>query len=247
MRSMTMAAILAAFAAPTALAQTVTVTVEGPANANPGDVVQISVFAESLDLPSSGAIAGYGLDLSVTAGSSAVTGLSPAISPVLVLGTQPGTPGTSTLQRAVGGQLSNLFGLNPAIDQSSKILLYTTDLSIDAGAGSGTEITLEASNSSNGGVIIYPDVAAGSNYVAGEEPGSSVSFVPLTITLAPTPGCQGDVNGDGATDVFDFGDLAANFGAGPDATREQGDLNGDGFVDVFDFGDLAADFGCTSD
>jgi hypothetical protein len=61
---------------------------------------------------------------------------------------------------------------------------------------------------------------------------------------APTPGCAGDVNGDGSTDVFDFGDLASNFGAGPDATREQGDLNGDGFVDVFDFGDLAADFGC---
>jgi hypothetical protein len=43
------------------------------------------------------------------------------------------------------------------------------------------------------------------------------------------------------------GDLAANFGAGPGATREQGDLTGDGFVDVFDFGELAADFGCVAD
>jgi hypothetical protein len=59
-----------------------------------------------------------------------------------------------------------------------------------------------------------------------------------------TDACPGDVDGNGATDIFDFADLADNFGAGPGATREQGDLNGDGFVDVFDFADLADDFGC---
>jgi hypothetical protein len=64
--------------------------------------------------------------------------------------------------------------------------------------------------------------------------------------LVPTPGCVADINGDGATDVFDFADLASNFGAGPDATRAHGDVNGDGFVDVFDFGDLASDFGCVA-
>ncbi len=56
--------------------------------------------------------------------------------------------------------------------------------------------------------------------------------------------CPGDINNDGATDVFDFADLAINFGAGPGATQAQGDLNGDGFVDIFDFADLADDFGC---
>jgi hypothetical protein len=60
----------------------------------------------------------------------------------------------------------------------------------------------------------------------------------------PTPACVGDVNGDGVTDVFDFSDLAANFGAGPAATREMGDLTGDGYVDAFDFAELTADFGC---
>jgi predicted alpha/beta superfamily hydrolase len=64
---------------------------------------------------------------------------------------------------------------------------------------------------------------------------------------APAPGCAGDVNGDGATDVFDFSDLAAGFGAGPGATRAQGDLTGDGRVDVFDFGVLASDIGCGVD
>jgi lysyl endopeptidase len=67
------------------------------------------------------------------------------------------------------------------------------------------------------------------------------------LGFVPAPDCAGDVNGDGATDIFDFGDLADNFGAGPGATREQGDLTGDGFVDVFDFSELAADFGCGGD
>jgi T5SS/PEP-CTERM-associated repeat protein len=66
-----------------------------------------------------------------------------------------------------------------------------------------------------------------------------------TLLAAPAPSaCPGDVNNDGVTDVFDFADLASNFGAGPGATQAQGDLTGDGFVDVFDFADLAADFGC---
>jgi beta-glucanase (GH16 family) len=64
------------------------------------------------------------------------------------------------------------------------------------------------------------------------------------IDFVPVPSCVGDVNGDGVTDVFDFGELAANFGAGPDATRAQGDVTGDGVVDVFDFGEIAGDFGC---
>ncbi len=62
----------------------------------------------------------------------------------------------------------------------------------------------------------------------------------------PVPTCAGDITGDGVTDVLDFAELAANFGAGPGATFEQGDLTGDGFVDVLDFAELAADFGCTT-
>jgi hypothetical protein len=61
---------------------------------------------------------------------------------------------------------------------------------------------------------------------------------------APLPECVGDTTGDGVTDVFDFADLADNFGAGPGATRAMGDVNHNGFVDVFDFADLADDFGC---
>jgi CxxC motif-containing protein (DUF1111 family) len=68
-------------------------------------------------------------------------------------------------------------------------------------------------------------------------------FVDPALVPAPEP-CEADVNGDGVTDVFDFSDLAANFGAGPAATREMGDLTGDGYVDAFDFAELTADYGC---
>jgi hypothetical protein len=88
-------------------------------------------------------------------------------------------------------------------------------------------------------------------FIAGEASYTGPVEVPVPADpgqwLRLVPICPGDVNGDGVTDVFDFADLAASFGAGPGATRGQGDLNGDGFVDVFDFGDLAADFGCGSD
>ena len=58
--------------------------------------------------------------------------------------------------------------------------------------------------------------------------------------------CVGDLNADGATDVFDFGSFSSNFGSGNPGCvgHAQGDLNCDGVVDVFDFGLFASDFGC---
>jgi hypothetical protein len=74
----------------------------------------------------------------------------------------------------------------------------------------------------------------------------TLDSVTLRLGLVPAPGCVGDVNGDGATDVFDFSDLAAAFGTAPGdpAWNPDADLNGDDAVDVFDFSELAADFGC---
>jgi hypothetical protein len=80
--------------------------------------------------------------------------------------------------------------------------------------------------------------------VAVSETGDFVSV----LLSAPTPFiCGGDLDGDNDTDVFDFSELAANFGRGPNAGRIHGDFTGDGWVDVFDFAMLAADFGCNWD
>jgi hypothetical protein len=72
------------------------------------------------------------------------------------------------------------------------------------------------------------------------------SFVAEKCPPCPEP-CQGDVDLDGDTDVFDFSRLAANFGAGPGATRAMGDVTGDGFVDAFDFCWISVDYGCGAD
>jgi hypothetical protein len=85
---------------------------------------------------------------------------------------------------------------------------------------------------------------SGAYTLAVTDDGSTTVSDGAVVAVVPGPDCNADINGDGFVDIFDFADLADNFGAGPDATREQGDLNGDGFVDIFDFADLADDFGC---
>ena len=65
----------------------------------------------------------------------------------------------------------------------------------------------------------------------------------IDFLQTPPPVCAGDVDGDGATDVFDFAILVSHFGdAVPVGTL--GDLDPDGLVNVFDFAILAGDFGC---
>ena len=240
----TFAALSVAALASTALGQSVTVSVEGPATAAPGDVVTVEVYAEVASL-APGAIGGYGLDLDITANASAVSNLTAATTnPTLNLGVLPGTASATGIERAVGGQLANVFSLNPGIDTSSKILLFTTDATVDAAAADGTVVTFAASIANNGGIVIYPDANAGANVNAPGDAGTSVSFVDYDLTVSAPPACPGDVNGDGATDVSDFFILGGNFGTTSGATLADGDLNGDGAVDVSDFFILGGDFGC---
>jgi hypothetical protein len=55
--------------------------------------------------------------------------------------------------------------------------------------------------------------------------------------------CSGDLDGDGDTDVFDFGIFTAHFGQSVIRSAD-GDLDSSGAVGVFDFAILASDFGC---
>jgi hypothetical protein len=59
--------------------------------------------------------------------------------------------------------------------------------------------------------------------------------------------CPGDINGSGSVNAADFTILASNFGAGPNATRDEGDLSGDGLVNAQDFVILAGAFGNACD
>lgn len=98
--------------------------------------------------------------------------------------------------------------------------------------------------------VLEPETLAGSTlyfWRVRAENGSGEQISSPTVsafTTAPPPGCTGDLNGDGVTDIFDFANLALGFGTTSGATRRQGDLNGDGSVNALDFGIFAIDFGC---
>ena len=80
--------------------------------------------------------------------------------------------------------------------------------------------------------------------------------VPLTIQEASSfavgihsrtpPACDGDFDGDGKTDVFDFALFLGAFGStlGDVGFIPAADLDGNGAIDVLDFGLFASDFGC---
>jgi hypothetical protein len=81
-------------------------------------------------------------------------------------------------------------------------------------------------------VVLWPD---------GRE--TTLTGVALNRVLDVRLRCLGDVDGDGDTDIFDFGIFAANFARQVDPGTH-GDLDGDGDVDIFDFGIFAANFEC---
>lgn len=80
-----------------------------------------------------------------------------------------------------------------------------------------------------------------------DESATEVFFDDISIesVSSPPPTCVADLNGDGATNVLDFGIFADQFGT-PVPPGTGADFDADGFVTVLDFGTFVADFGCPS-
>ncbi len=95
-----------------------------------------------------------------------------------------------------------------------------------------------------------PDTYANAYNTAAIEFSSPDPGVELVVTseggYAPPPDCPGDVDGDGDSDVSDFGLFAPALGSnsGTPGWDPACDLNSDDVVDLLDFAIFAPDFGC---
>ena len=234
-----------AAAAGSVLAQDVTLTVQGPASANPGDVVTVEVVASVTGLPVGGAIGGYGLDLDLTNGSFLVQTISGATSdPVFGVGVLPGTATSRSLVRAVGGQLPNVSGLNPGVDRSATLSLFTADLTIDPAETAGlleVSARVPVIGIGGGGVLLFPDASVGTSIIAPTSAGTSLSVVPLTITVEPA--CLGDTNGDNVISIGDLLTVIAALGTRTTDGAAAGDVDGDTFVNIGDLLDTLSALG----
>lgn len=115
---------------------------------------------------------------------------------------------------------------------------------VDTGAGSGNGIQEFGTTPSMAMII---DIHSSASY-----PGGLITS-PVTLLLdhvgfyagaqAPPLACAGDLDGNGATDVFDFALFVSNFGSAV-PTGTIGDLDNDGDVDVLDFALFVPNFGC---
>ena len=183
-----------------------------------------------------------------------------------VTGNAPGddvTEGTTTLTSPImamstlGGTLEYAYwfdGTRPASGDK-----MTVQISLDGGAWANHEILDGGSFESAwkteeihfGPEGDYPGVSTVRvRFVVVDQPFNdnileagidAVVAVPVTCSNL----CRADLNGDGATDVFDFALFLSEFGAAVPACSPT-DFDADAQVTVFDFAQFVADFGCGS-
>ncbi len=133
------------------------------------------------------AMAGFGIDAIATGGASLVASNGGSVISDWAAGF--GTDGTvvgADLVGTSGGQLANLFGiLNPAIDMSNPILLFTFDVTVGATAG---DVTYTPANPNiNGGLSYYPDSQDGASVIAPNDAGTTLTLIGATTTVVPAP------------------------------------------------------------
>lgn len=153
-------------------------------------------------------------------------------------------PSTSFIIKNLTGAFRADLDLD-SITPSGASAVCTTDLAPFSGLAPGSSLSFTATVASEFAPTTYNAVytlSFSDEDIPGEVTGQTLVLT-VTATVVP-PDCIGDLDGDNDVDVFDFTEISANFGVGPNATRNQGDYNGDGVVDVLDFGVFAGDFGC---
>lgn len=73
--------------------------------------------------------------------------------------------------------------------------------------------------------------------------GENIGWINIDDSIRYVCAIPGDLNYDGAVNVFDFSIFAASFATSGNPAFTKGDCDGDGDTDVFDFAIFAANFG----
>jgi len=151
-------------------------------------------------------------------------------------------PGDDASFQITPTNIANVFGFHWEIELPSAPGTWTT-LTDGPLAGIGT--VLDSATP----LLRITDVEAGANGVHArgvlENSCGETASNSALLEVAPPTECDGDVNGDGDTNVADFNIVASHFGQTV-APNTNGDLTGDGLVNVADFNILAGDFGCVN-
>lgn len=134
------------------------------------------------------AMAGFGVDVLNTGGAMFVNSIGGSVIAPWAAGF--GTDGTISgidLVGTSGGQLANLFGiLNPGIDMSNPILLFTFDVHTLAGP-QGLLTYTPGNPNPNGGLSFYPISTDGASVIAPNDVGTTLTFYGATIWVVPEP------------------------------------------------------------
>lgn len=182
-------AVVAGLAA-AATAQDFEISMVAPESVAPNSTYTVEVWGSVSGgswVDGTSAMAGFGIDAIATAGADLVS--TNAGSVITTWADGFGTDGTvngADLLGTSGGQLANLFGiLNPGIDMSNPILLFTFDVSVGGEAGS---ITYTPANPNpNGGLSYYPVSTDGASVIAPNDPGTTLTLTGATTRVIPAP------------------------------------------------------------
>jgi len=168
-----------------AVAQDFTISASAPASVNPGESYTVEFWGSVVGgswVQGTSAMAGFGVD---ALGSGSIAAHSNATIAGWAAGF--GVGGVTVGDNVVGisgGQLANVFNLNPGIDMSNPILLFTMNVT----AGAAGSITYVAGNPNpNGGLSYYPVSTSGAWGVAPNNAGTTLSFVAATTQIVPAP------------------------------------------------------------
>ena len=183
-------ALLLSASAAAQATHTATIWIQGPDEVLPNSTYTAEVWG-SWDSPSFidgvSAMAGFGIDVHPTQGIGNLASVSSATIASWAAGF--GSPGY-LLNLAIiapsGGQIPNVFGLNPGIEMGHPLMLYSFEFTTNDTPISVLEFSPMNPNL-NGGLAFYPVSTNGASIVAPNDAGTQLNLVPWTYRV-PAPG-----------------------------------------------------------